>query len=212
MAVSKIMAMLEKLSVVEKVDSEKSCSVTTDNSDIDETNELQVLGVVQDNCDNIKPYDLVDDMREVVHKEVKNQENMSVNEIYSMNGLENSNINTVFMLGNFINALPENLPYDVKKCSVMNIVEASNTDLSKLLSDGKKRIHVLRQFEADYHCSTSNAIKEYQLEIKRLKELIINYEEQIRAKEIMLDEQNHIIRYETQKISSIINFFEVNGK
>jgi hypothetical protein len=210
--VSKILAMLEKLSVVEKVDGEKSYIMNTDNSDINETNELQVLGIVQDNCDNIKPDDLVDDMRDAVHKEVKSQKNMSVNEIYSMNGLENSNINTVFMLGNFINALPENLPYDVKKCSVMNIVEASNTDLSKLLSDGKKRIHALRQFEADYHCSTSNAIKEYQLEIKRLKELISNYEEQIRIKEIMLDEQNHIIRYETQKISGIINFFEVNDK
>lgn len=210
-AVSKIMAMLEKLSVVEKVNSETNDSTSVESCDINESNELQVLGVIQEDCENIKTYNLVDNDIKVVHKELNDQKNMSVSEIYSLNGLENSNINTVFMLGNFINALPENLPHDVKKSSVMNIVQASNTDLSKLLSDGKRRINVLNKFESDYRSSTSNDIKECQLEIIKLKELINNYEEQIRRKEIMLEEQNHIIKYETQKIGSIINIFESNG-
>lgn len=204
--------MLEKLSVVEKVNIETDGSTSVESYDINEPNELQILGVIQENCENDKSCDSTDNNIEVVHKELNSQKNMSVSEIYSLNGLENSNINTVFMLGNFINALPENLPYDVKKSSVMNIVQASNTDLSKLISDGKKRMNVLSKFESDYHCSTSNDIKNYQLEIMKLKELINSYEEQIRTKEIMLEEQNYIIKYETQKISSIINFFESNGK
>ena len=56
--------------------------------------------------------------------------------------LKKSNINTVFMLQNLINALPQDLPKDVIKQSVINIINASNIDLNELISDGEQRQEV----------------------------------------------------------------------
>jgi hypothetical protein len=208
------MAMLEKLSVVEKVGEETTESIDNEYNSSDEENEPQKLE--EDNSNSkvniVASEPVVKKEEGIVQVEVKNEKNMTVNEIYSIYNIENSNVNTVFMLGNFINALPENLPYDVKKCSVLNIIEASNTDLNKLLSDGKKRLNALNKFGSDYYNSTSNTIGEYRTQIAKLKELINSYEEQIQLKENMLGEQNHIIKYETQKINSIISFFENGDK
>jgi hypothetical protein len=135
------------------------------------------------------------------------EKKMMINEIYSLNGLENSNINTVFMLQNLINALPQNLPKDVLKQSVINITNASNIDLNELMSDGKQRLEVLAKVMDGYYNETNRRITEYKQEISRLSSLIKNCQEQIKIKENMLEEQIYEMKYESENIDSIIDFF-----
>ncbi|MFL0266727.1 hypothetical protein [Candidatus Clostridium radicumherbarum] len=202
---SMMMSVFEKLNLVEKDDAEavkKSEAQENNNESINEKEtekaseyQLEIKELENNNA---------------VAQKKKHERNMTINEIYSIYNLENSNINTIFMLGNFINALPENLPYEIKKKTVMNIISASNTDLNKLMSDGEKRINVLKQFSEDFYSTIEGDISNLHAEIKKLSELIDKHKEQISIRTNMLEEQNHAIKYEAQKINSIIDFFR-NG-
>lgn len=211
---SKIMSMLEKLRVVEKVnddatDTTKRVNNSTTNHSNSQSNP-QKNHVIQEpaqvDVKTSKPTNAND--YKIEQEKIKYEKNFSIEEIYSMNRIENSDVNTIFMLGNFINALPENLPYDVRKYSIMNIISASNTDLNVLLSDGKKRLDTLSQFANDYTNTTNDTITKHREEITKLRQLINYYEGQIQIKESMLEEQNNIIKYENQRINNIINFFK----
>ncbi len=202
---SKIMSVFEKLNLVEKVEQKKSEDTNTENSTNDHTEAEINESTVEEY--NSKEVPKVNEVNGNYIKSASYDKNKSVNEIYSMYNIDNSNINTVFMLGNFINALPENLPYDIKKHSVMNIINAASTDLDKLILDGKNRLDVLNRFANEYSNATSKTVLEYKDEIIRLSRLIDKYKEQINLREAMLEEQKNVIKYEVQKIDSIISFF-----
>lgn len=204
---SKIMSMFEKFNLLEKVNNE-----TTNENNVD--NDININAkfeeVKNENKSENEEVMLMNNGVEekAIESNLDFKKIMNISEIYSSYGIENSNIGTVFMLGNFINALPESLPYEVKKNSVMNIIEASNTDLNKLISDGSKRVSILNEFINNYEQTTIGTIEEYKDEIFKLAQLIEKYKEQISIKETMLEEQRHIIKYEWEKINKIIDFFE----
>lgn len=211
---SKIMSMFEKLNLMEKVSEETPAVSNNETSPVEVKNdsielqkntlEKEIELPSESETITVEPR-----VEAVNNKKVSFQvgDNMTIEEIYSSYGIDNSNINTIFMLGNFINALPENLPYDVKKASVMNIISASNTDLNRLLSDGENRLNLLGEFIEKYENGAVNTVEEYKSEIEKLTDLIKKYKEQIRIKETKLEEQKYIIKYEAEKINSIIDFF-----
>lgn len=205
---SKMMSVFEKLNLVEKVNSGMN------NPDVEEYNDNnkeeyaeEASEQVEDKADHYED----NNNNQLKQKENKFANNMNISEIYSLFNLENSNINTIFMLGNFINALPENLPYEVKNQTVMNIISASNTDLNRLITDGEKRLSALKQFSDNFYQNIQKSVSYYESEIAKLTELIEQYKKEIDNKTTMLQEQNHIVKYEAQKISSIIDFF-TNGE
>lgn len=205
---SKFISVFEKLNLVEKVNDKVTVADEIKNIDDVEQAKPEQAEVHDDKEDlhNVERH--VEKECTQRKNELAYEKNLTIQEIYSLFGIENSNINTIFMLGNFINALPESLPHNVKKQSVMNIIDASNTDLNKLLSDGDKRLSTLNQFTKEYHNSITKIIEQYKAEIIRLNNLIDNYKNQIHIKENMLEEQNNIIKYETEKISGIVDFFK----
>lgn len=202
---SMMMSVFEKLNLLEKADAE-----AVNKSEAQENNNVSIN---EKEVEKASDYQL--EIKELennnaVAQKKKHERNMTISEIYSIYNLENSDINTIFMLGNFINALPENLPYEIKKKTVMNIISASNTNLNKLMSDGENRINVLKQFSEDFYSNIEADISSLHAEIKKLSELIDKHKEQISIRTNMLEEQNHAIKYEAQKINSIIDFFR-NG-
>ncbi|MFT8314260.1 MAG: hypothetical protein ABF633_08360 [Clostridium sp.] len=206
----KIMSVFEKLNLVEKASQE-----TTNTSDVDNVNieeKIKPKNVEEDNNEIELQYsESYNEDKKISNRVDSNQKsNLTINEIYLSHDIENSNVDTIFMLGNFINALPENLPHEVRKKSIISIINSSNMDLNKLISDGEKRLNILKQFSKENYDSTTIVIEDYKNQIAKLSKLISNYEEQIQVSENLLKEQNNIIKYETEKIDNIINFFSNN--
>ena len=207
---SKFMSVLEKMRVVEK----------TDDGNIKELENPEAKDLRQptpQKADDIKTQQgtstkTTKEPNKLSNKTIQDkfeyEKNKTIDEIYSAYDLHNGSINTIFMLGNFINALPENLPYAVKKSSVMSIINASNTNFNELVSDGEKRLKILEEFANDYSIAMNDVIAKNQQEIKKLKQMIEYYEAEIQLKKTMLGEQDNIIKYETQKINTIIGFFK----
>lgn len=210
---SKVMSILEKYNLVEKVSKEKSeytDSELKNNIKFDEAvnNEDNVVNAeVNDYKEEVK---IVEPVTRDEYSTVNNnryEKKMTIDEIYSLHEFDNNSINTVFMLQNLINALPQNLPKDIVKQSVINIIDASRMDLNKLLSDGDQRLKLLDEVIDSYYKKTNNNITKYKEEIAKLSNLINDYQEQIKINENMLEEQIYEIKYESQKIEEIINFF-----
>lgn len=211
---SKVMSILEKYNLVEKVIKEKP-----EYANLCMENNIELGEVVNgENINlNVESNDCKEEAKvsEVVVKEkfagfnpnTTFEEKMTIDDIYSLCEIKNSNINTIFMLQKLINALPQNLPKDIVKQSVINIINASNIDLNELISDGEQRIDLLAKVMDEYCNQTNKRIMEYKEEIARLSGLISNCQEQIKAKESLIEEQIYEIKFEAQKIESIIDFF-----
>ncbi|MDF2881150.1 MAG: hypothetical protein K0R54_1707 [Clostridiaceae bacterium] len=205
---SKIMSVFEKLNLVEKVDNNSYQTNSISKNDSEEDNQPVELEHHIDEYNTNPPEPIKEDVQAIDAENL--DRNMSIEDIYARFGMNGSSINTVFMLEKFIDALPENLPLDIKRQSVINILKASDTNLNMLISDGEKRLNILNTFAKDYYNSTTQAIVNYKSEIEKLNALINNYREQIQLKESMLSEQNNVVKYETEKINNTINFFKNN--
>jgi len=195
------MSVFEKFNLVEKVNNETSKGESIYNAE-----ENKYIKVEQSD-EKADVETLVKAKKQETGKTISDR-NISIEDIYTKFGVKENGIDTIFMLGKFINALPEKLPLDIKKESVINILEASNTDLNVLISDGEKRLAILNNFAKDYSDSTAQAIEQCKSEIVKLNNSIKKLEEQIYLKESMLLQQNNEIKAETEKISGTINFFK----
>ncbi|MCH3964113.1 MAG: hypothetical protein LKE46_07530 [Clostridium sp.] len=215
---SKIMSVFEKLNLVEKANN-KEIVGNSDKEDVNLKNNDDETKV-KNEADNTKKRE--NEIKEdkplysqnsgtdikIVNKiDSSKENNLTIEEIYSSYGIENSNVNTIFMLGNFINALPESLPHKVKKESIINIINSSNIDLDKLISDGRERLNILKQFSKEHCDSINGIIQNYKDEIEHLTKLVDDYRKQIQINENLLNEQDNIVEYETRKINNIISFF-----
>ena len=210
---------LEKLKLVEKVENIQEAQAVASSENSEENQYFVNDSVTDDYVDEQEEIDFGDykpptkKIEEVVtpQKAIMDK-NLSVNEIYALNRIENGPLNTVFLLENFINALPQNLPYDVKKATVINIVNASSSNLEQLLSEGETRVRVLNSFMEDFQLSLSGNINEYKTEILKLTKQIDHFKVLIHDKETLLEEQKNVIKYESQKINNIIDFFNHDNK
>ncbi|WP_055668124.1 hypothetical protein [Desnuesiella massiliensis] len=202
---AKIMSFLEKLNVIEKVNTnEIKNEIKNDEAMIqNDVNIEEIKEVAIEENVELKPY-----KEKPAEISFDYNSNLEVDEIYEKYNIDNNSMNSIFMLENFINALPQNLPNDVKRNSVLNILSASKLELYNLIENGNHRVKVLNEFYESYNRTTLDSINQYKEEIKRLKETISSYEQQIKIKERMLEEQGYKVDYELQKICNIINFFE----
>lgn len=205
---SKIMSVFEKLNIVEKVENDTAKTTISVNTE-DNNEECTEIETTSEAATEKAPEKSID-LPQTEKVRISEAKNLSVGEIYTKSGIKEGGVNTIFMLEKFIGALPEKLPADIKKESVMSILDASDTNLNVLISDGDKRLSILQQYSQDYTKSANKAVEQYKAEIEKLNKLIKDYEEQIYLRESMLSEQNSSIKKESEKIAAVIDFFKNN--
>lgn len=205
---SKLISVLEKLNVVEKVQQEVSNNDSTNKNNIKkETSSVEDSKVSVSKQQETKVFTTPTPPK----NNLKNgtiDKSLDISEIYALFGIDSNKTNTIFMLGQFINAIPESLPHDIRKESVMNILTAAKSNFTDFIKDGEIRLNTLNDFTEKFHDTVNSKIDEYNMEISKLKSLISDYEIKIENKKNMLSKQDSTVKYELQKINSIINFFK----
>ncbi|MFZ5353068.1 MAG: hypothetical protein ACOZCL_10155 [Bacillota bacterium] len=141
-----------------------------------------------------------------------NCEKLGINEIYSKFELDSKETNTIYLIEKFIKALPANLPADVKRQSILNIITVSQLDIISLLKDGNKRLEILRKYSQDFSNTVDEIIATNEKHIRKLHERIAYHNRVISEKQNVKEEQNAIIDFEIQKLSNIIEFIENRTK
>lgn len=133
----------------------------------------------------------------------------SIEDIYSYYNLGDvAPTDTVFLLENLINALPAELPEFVKKTTLDNIAKASAIDVDRLLSDGERRNSHLSHFINDFTNSNLNDIANLKQKIEELSGVIANYHQQIKYKELLIQEEHDLVTTESNRITNILEFFK----
>ncbi len=131
---------------------------------------------------------------------------ISIDEIYKRAMLQKDIKSTIFMAEIFAKALPENLPLDVKKESVINIMNVSDIDIDLMLEDAYLRIDALNRVQENVVKTTNETKMKNNKTIASLEKQIESLKQMTQARERFQEEQNTIIEYEMQRIISILDF------
>jgi len=131
---------------------------------------------------------------------------LSIDDIYRKFGLETDVKRTVFMADIYMKALPENLPVDIKRESVHNIMSASEIKIDDLLNDAYKRIDSLNNVLEGVVATTEELRVKQIATIKDLEKRIEELKRTMMERDKFQDTQNTTIEYEIQRVINIVDF------
>jgi predicted transcriptional regulator len=131
---------------------------------------------------------------------------LSIDDIYRKFGLETDVKRTVFMADIYMKALPENLPVDIKRESVHNIMNASEIKIDDLLNDAYKRIDSLNNVLEGVVATTEELRVKQIATIKDLEKRIEELKRTMMERDKFQDTQNTTIEYEIQRVINIVDF------
>ncbi len=137
-----------------------------------------------------------------------NDKIQTVEEIYQKSQMEVEKLKTIFMVDEFSRTLPENLPVDVKRTSVTNIINVSGMKVENFLNDAYKRMDALNQVLEHSVQNTEDIIAKKRDAIKSLESEIAKLEQFIADREQFQDKQTSLIEYEVQRIVGIVDFIK----
>ncbi len=132
----------------------------------------------------------------------------TVEEIYQNSQMEVDRLKMIFMVDEFSRTLPENLPVDIKRNSVKNIIGVSGMKVENFLNDAYKRMDALNQVLEHSVQKTEDIIAQKREAIKSLESEIAKLEQFISDREQFQDKQTSLIEYEVQRIVSIVDFIK----
>lgn len=133
---------------------------------------------------------------------------LTIDEIYKNYKLILEPNKTIFMGDILMKALPENLPLDIKRESVLSIMDVSNIEKEDLLNDAYKRIDALNTVLKDTVKNTEEMVAKNEASVKELERRIEDLKKANEEKLKLKEDQNTIIEYEIQKIINIVEFIK----
>lgn len=201
----KLISALEKYKIIEKQENEEDLIedlIQETHPEVEEVNEP----IFEE--EKVESEVVVKLREEEENKFMSYDRRFEIEEVYYLHGLgEMPQTETVFVLENLIHALPSELTEYVKKQTVQNIIQASAMNLGGLLEDGEKRKKCIQEFWDEYTQQNTQAIEELTTEILKLSNMIKEYQQQIKNKEKMLQEQSALMKKEEEHISELLDFF-----
>lgn len=156
------------------------------------------------NTDDI-PKDISDKLDLIIGAYEKNKL-MTIDEIYRNAHLDSETKKTIFITDVYLKAIPENLPLDIKRETVLNIMNVSNISLDDLLNDAYKRIDSLNTVLEETVATTQDVFNRNEATIKELEKRIEDLKEINNNRKKFQEDQNTMIEYEIQKIINLVEF------
>jgi len=192
---------LEKLGLVEKVSNDNDIINKTEADRVAEIGNAHFSSQI--NKDGVK--------EEVNYTEdpialVKKKRLLNVEEIYKNYDIDSQGINSLSIVESFQRALPDYLPTDVKRQSILNIIASSNVQVENLVSDGNDKLKCLKDFSQLFSNESNDIILKFENDIKKLDEKINSFKKAIEEMKKLQNEQDFSVKYEIEKINTILQF------
>lgn len=137
---------------------------------------------------------------------VRKKKLLKIEEIYKNYDIYSDGINSLSIVESFQRALPDYLPTDVKRQSILNIIASSNVKVDSLVKDGNDKLNCLREFSKSFSDESTNVVLNFENEIKKLNEKINGYKTAIDSMKKLQSEQDFTVKYEIDKINNILHF------
>lgn len=137
---------------------------------------------------------------------VRKKKLLKIDEIYKNYDINSNGINSLSIVESFQKALPDYLPTDVKRQSILNIISSSNVQVDSLVKDGSDKLNCLKDFSRSFTEESRDVISNFEDEIKKLNEKINSYKTAIDNMKKLQSEQDFTVKYEIDKINNILQF------
>lgn len=129
---------------------------------------------------------------------------MTIEEIYGQFGIINDN--SILKVSDFIKTLPESLPTDIKRQTVIGVLGVSGLKIENLLDDAQNRINSLNAVADECYNNTNANINNNKNEIEELKNKIDTLKQENNDSQKYQEVQISLINEEITKINEIVNF------
>jgi hypothetical protein len=197
-------SILEKFGLVEKVPVENE-------HDFNESGQEVLTEVEKAHVEKVHNADIKIEVNNTFEQEdptveMRNKRLSRAEEIYEKYNINNQGINSLFIVENFLKALPGYLPIDVKRESMLNIISSSGVKVENLTSDGNDRLKCLNDFSQSFSYNAKDSISRCESEIKKLSEKVNSYKKAIDGMKELQEEQEAVVRYEVERINNILQF------
>lgn len=211
-------SILEKLGLVEKVEEANQNDENVPTVEIAE--QKPVEKEKPQAAEYVKKYDAEKEKEDVVKETkqadgyedpiaaVRKKKLLKIEEIYKNYDISTEGINSLSIVESFQKALPDYLPTDVKRQSILNIIASSNVKVGNLVNDGNDKLRCLNDFSRLFSDESREVILGFEDEISKLNEKIKNYKTAIDNMRNLQTEQEFTLKYEIEKISNILQFID----
>lgn len=167
--------------------------------------EVQEITKVKEEEPVSTPNEISDKLDLIIGAYEKNKM-LTIDEIYRSAHLDSEVKKTIFMTDVYLKAIPENLPLDIKRETVLNIMKVSNIGLDDLLNDAYKRIDSLNTVLEETVATTQEVFDRNDATIRELEKRIEDLKDVNRNRKKFQEDQNTMIEYEIQKIINLVEF------
>lgn len=133
---------------------------------------------------------------------------LSIEDIYRNARLSSDTKRSIFIADIFLKTLPENLPVDIKRTSLLNILGVSSISIEELLTDAFQRIDSLNTVLENTVNTTEEILKKNEMSIKELEDRIEELKNINEIRRKFQEDQNTSIEYEIQRIINIVDFIK----
>lgn len=132
---------------------------------------------------------------------------ISINLVYENNDL-NDLESSIFKVDQIKNVLPENLPKEAKKESVIGMMGVSKLTVDTVLLDAEKRTSILNSALSKFTDETLNIFSDTEEKIAELEDTINSLRSTLTERKKLQEDQAELIEKEIDKINSIVNFIK----
>lgn len=133
---------------------------------------------------------------------------LSIEEIYRSARLSADTKRSIFIADIFLKTLPENLPVDIKRTSLLNILGVSSISIEELLTDAFQRIDSLNTVLENTVNTSEDIVKKNEMSVKELEDRIEELRNINEVRRKFQEDQNTLIEYEIQRIINIVDFIK----
>jgi len=131
---------------------------------------------------------------------------VSIADLYRMYDQKSSGIDTIFIVDAFSKSLPDNLSKNIKRQSVLNIIDASKIDLNGLVNDGLERIDNINAYLKEFTQHTDSILSQKEAQVEELEEQIKLLKKEIKERNRLQEKQENAIELESHKIRTTLEF------
>lgn len=149
--------------------------------------------------------DLTSNVNDNVNIDTENL--VTINSIYESNNLSDFE-SSIFKVEQIKNVLPENLPKESKKESVIGMMGVSKLTVDTCLIDAENRIGTLNGALCKFTEETVKIFDETENEIAELEDKVNSLRSMLTSRKKLQEDQAELIEKEIEKINSIVNFIK----
>ncbi|MCL2629052.1 MAG: hypothetical protein FWD44_10245 [Oscillospiraceae bacterium] len=131
---------------------------------------------------------------------------LNVNELYDALALRSKKTDTIYLIEDYLQTLPDSLPDSSRRDIVSKLLAASGFDFDLLMGDGVLRVKMLKEYAERFARHTDDYIAARQAELDELDQQIMRTRRLIENRKELHKKQFLTIEAEAQRLKEILTF------